>query len=157
MYERIRLNLINPRVLKITVTNAVCTEWRCWTLPFSRVERERMQLVYEIILLNKILWNHLLSFRNSLQWNYALSNVKINRLTSISSNEIIKLPKYFYYRMSFPSLKQFLIYLMHDHWIILRNIFFGSWQLRAKILWDSSLPIIWQIFFQISENRPASR
>ena len=29
---------INPRVLKITVTNAVCT-WRCWTLPLWRFER----------------------------------------------------------------------------------------------------------------------
>ena len=41
--------------------------------------------------------------------------------------------------MSFPSLKQFLIYLMHHHWI-LHDIFFGSQQLRAKI----------------SENHPAS-
>ena len=30
VYERIRVNLINPRVLKIIVRNAVCS-WRCWT------------------------------------------------------------------------------------------------------------------------------
>ena len=56
---------INPRVLKITVTHAVCP-WRCWTLPLLRFERDRIQLVYEIILLNKILRNHLLS--EHLQW-----------------------------------------------------------------------------------------
>ena len=59
--ERIRrLNLINPRVSKITVMHAVCT-WRCWTLPLLWFERERMQLVYEIISLNTILGNHLYS------------------------------------------------------------------------------------------------
>ena len=42
---------------------------------------------------NKILRNRLLS--EHLQWNFASFNVKINRLTSISSNEIIKLLKYF--------------------------------------------------------------
>ena len=42
--ERIRLNLINQKFLKITVTHAVCT-WRCWTLPLLWFERERMQLV----------------------------------------------------------------------------------------------------------------
>ena len=66
------LNLINPRVLKITVTNAVCA-WRGWTLPLLRFECERMQLVYEIILLNTILRNHLLS--ENLQWNYGSFNV----------------------------------------------------------------------------------
>ena len=66
------LNLINPRVLKIAVTNAVCT-WRGWTLPLLRFECERMQLVYEIILLNTILRNHLLS--ENLQWNYGSFNV----------------------------------------------------------------------------------
>ena len=30
VYERNRLDLIKPRVLKISVTHAVCT-WRCWT------------------------------------------------------------------------------------------------------------------------------
>ena len=65
------LNLINPRVLKITVTNAVCA-WRGWTLPRLRFECERMQLVYEIILLNTILRNHLLS--ENLQWNYGSFN-----------------------------------------------------------------------------------
>ena len=56
---------INPRVLKITVTHAVCPR-RCWTLPLLGFERDRIQLVYEIILLNKILRNHLLS--EHLQW-----------------------------------------------------------------------------------------
>ena len=35
--------------------------------------------------------------------------------------------------MSFPSLKQFLIYLMHDHGN-LRDIFFGFRQVRANII-----------------------
>ena len=74
VYERIRLILVNSRVLKITVTNEVCT-WRCWTLPHLRFERERMQLVFEIILLNKILRNDLL-FEN-LQWNYPSFNVTL--------------------------------------------------------------------------------
>ena len=56
---------INPRVLKITVTHAVCP-WRCWTLPLLRFERDRIQLVHEIILLNKILRNHHLS--EHLRW-----------------------------------------------------------------------------------------
>ena len=60
--------------LKITVTQAVCT-WRCWTLPLLRFERERMQLGFEIILLNKIWRNHLLS--ENLQWNYASFNVTL--------------------------------------------------------------------------------
>ena len=38
-------------------------------------ERERMQLVYEIILLNKILRNHHLS--ENLHWNYALFNITL--------------------------------------------------------------------------------
>ena len=54
MYERIQLNLINPRVVNITATKVVCT-WSCWTLPLWRFERERRQLVHEIISLNKIL------------------------------------------------------------------------------------------------------
>ena len=99
LYERIRLNLINARVLKITVTNVVCT-WRCWTLPLLRFEPERMQLVYEIILLDKIWRNHVLS--EKLQWNYASFNVT-------------------------------LIYLIHNNGI-LRDIFFGSRQLKAKTL-----------------------
>ena len=82
-----RLNLINQRVVKITATHAVYT-WRCWTLPFLWSERERMQLVYEFILLSKILRSHPLS--EHMQWNYA--SFKNNRLTSISSNKIIKLP-----------------------------------------------------------------
>ena len=59
-----------------------------------------MQLVYEIILLNKILRNHLLF--EDLQRNYASFNAT-------------------------------LIYLMHNQGI-LHDIFFGSQQLRAKIL-----------------------
>ena len=64
------------------VTHAVCT-WRCWTLPFLRFERERMQRV------NEIIYEHL-------QWNFASFNIKINWLTSISSDEIDRLPKYFH-------------------------------------------------------------
>ena len=92
VYESIRLNLLNPRALKLTVTHAV-SKWRCCTLPVLRFERERMQLVYEIVLFNKILRNHLLS--ENQQWNYASFKVKIKRLTSVSSNKIIKLQKYF--------------------------------------------------------------
>ena len=44
-------------------------------MPLLRFERERMQLVYELILLNKILRNHLLS--ETLQWNYASFNVTL--------------------------------------------------------------------------------
>ena len=84
--------------------------------------------VYEIILFNKILRNHLLS--EHLQYNYAPFNViKVNRLTSIfSSNKIIKLLKIYFtlyvaiHHMSFPPLKQSLIYLMHDHEVF-RDIF----------------------------------
>ena len=60
-------NLINPRVLKITVTNTVCT-WRCWTLPLLRFERQRMQPCLRHHLLNKILKSDLLS--ENRQWNY---------------------------------------------------------------------------------------
>ena len=81
LYERIRLNLINARVLKITVTNVVCT-WRCWTLPLLRFEPERMQLVYEIILLDKIWRNHVLS--EKVQWNYASFNVTLIYLNTIT-------------------------------------------------------------------------
>ena len=72
-------------------------------LDSARFERERMQLDYAIILLNKILRNHFLF--ESLQWNYVSFNVT-------------------------------LIYLMRDHGI-LRDIFFRSQQLRAKILSNS--------------------
>ena len=88
--ERNRLSLINPRVLEKTVTHAVRT-WRRWTLPLLQFDHERMQLVYEFLFLKKILRNHLLS--EHMQWNYASFNVKIKRLTSISFNKIIKLPK----------------------------------------------------------------
>ena len=90
VYEKNRLDLISPRVLKITVTHAVCT-WRYWTLPLLRFERERIQLDYEFILLNTILRNRL--FSEHMQWNYASFNVKSYRRTSISFNKIIKLPK----------------------------------------------------------------
>ena len=90
VYEKNRLDLISPRVLKITVTHAVWT-WRYWTLPLLHFERERIQLVYEFILLNKILRNRL--FSEHMQWNYASFNVKSYRRTSISFNKIIKLPK----------------------------------------------------------------
>ena len=73
--ERMRLNLINPGLLK--KQNAVCT-WRCWTLPLLQFDRERMQLVHEVILLNKILRSHLLS--ENMQWNYASFNVTLNYL-----------------------------------------------------------------------------
>ena len=76
VYERKRLNLINPRVLKIERT--FCT-WRCWTLPLLRFHREGMQLGYEFILLKKILRSHLLS--ENMQWNYASFNVTLNYLT----------------------------------------------------------------------------
>ena len=68
MYERIPLNLINqnPKGFK--------TERR---LPFLRFDRERMQLVYWVILL-KILRNLLLS--KNMQWNYASFNVTLNYL-----------------------------------------------------------------------------
>ena len=92
MVNNYRLDLFSPRVLKITVRHPVCT-WRCCTLPLLSFERERMQLVYEFILLNKILRNRLLS--EHLQWNYASFNVKSNRLTSISFNKFIRVPKYF--------------------------------------------------------------
>ena len=93
-------------------------------------------MFYEIILFNKILGNHLLS--EHLQYNYAPFNLlKVNRLTSIfSSNKIIKLLKYFTlyvatHQMSFPSLNQSLIYLMHDQEVF-RYIFFGSQQLGGQ-------------------------
>ena len=94
VYKSMRLNLLNPRGLKLTVTHPVC-KWRCCTFPVLQFERERMQLVYEIVLFNKILRNHLLSEHQLLQWNYASFKVKIKRLTSVSSNKIIKLQKYF--------------------------------------------------------------
>ena len=53
---------------------------------------KRMQLVYKFILINKILRNHL--FSEHMWWNYASCNVKSNRLTSICSHKIIKLPKF---------------------------------------------------------------
>ena len=88
-----------------------------------------MQLVYEIILLNKILRNRLLFENLFLTKKCASFNVT-------------------------------LIYLMHDHGI-LRDIFFGSRQLRAKILsnsWQLAKPVnsnyFRQIYLQISEKSP---
>ena len=43
-----------------------------------RFDRERMQLVYKVILPNKVLRNHLLS--ENMQWNYASLNVTLNYL-----------------------------------------------------------------------------
>ena len=57
LYERIRLNLINPRVLKIERGLHVKM---LDSVPFT-VRPLKMQLVYEVILLNTILRNHLLS------------------------------------------------------------------------------------------------
>ena len=133
MVNNHRLDLISPRVLKITVTHAVCTR-RCWTLSLLRFERERMQLVYEFILLNKISRNRLLS--EHMQLNYASFNVKSNRLTSISFNKIIKVPKYFICDHSFhviPLIKT-IPYLSHARsrfFSSLRDIF-GSRQLKEK-------------------------
>ena len=79
---------------------------------------------------------------------------KINRLTSINSHKTIKLPKNFTCGHSshvIPLTETTRYYLMHDH-AILRDIFFGSWQLRAKI---SSKPIIFERFtFNFLNNRP---
>ena len=115
MVNNHRLDLISPRVLKITVRHPVST-WRWCTLPLLRFERERMQLVYEFILLNKILRNRLLS--KHMQWNYASFNVKSNRLTSISFNKIIRVPKYFICGHSSHVIPLSRIYLMHDHGIL---------------------------------------
>ena len=71
---KITTNIFNPRILKITVTNTVCT-WRCWTLPLIRFERQRMQPCLRDHLLNKILKNDLLS--ENRQWNYTSFNVTL--------------------------------------------------------------------------------
>ena len=147
---------VNPRVSKITVTHAVYT-WRCWTLPLLRLEREKMHFVYEIVLLNKISRNHFLS--EPLQWNYASFNVKRNRPTSISSNKIVKLQKNFIsvwplIACHSPHWNNHLNYLMHDHGILL-DIFFGSRQLRAKILSKST--ILERFTFKFLKNCPVSR
>ena len=86
----------------------------------SPADDERMQLVYDIKLLQKIWRNHLHS--EHLQWNDASFNVKINCQNTLYAAT---------HRMSFPSLKKSRIYLMHDHGI-LRDIFFGSRHFRAK-------------------------
>ena len=52
-------SLINPRVLKIV--RSLHVKMLRWTLPLLRFDRERMQRVYEVILLYKISRNHLLS------------------------------------------------------------------------------------------------
>ena len=79
-----------------------------------------------------------------MQWNYAPFNVKINRLTSISSNKIIKLPKYLIcgHSSRVIPLIETVLYLSHArsrNFASLGDIFFGSWQLRAKILSNSWL------------------
>ena len=80
---------------------------------------KRMQLVYKFILINKILRNHL--FSEHMWWNYASCNVKSNRLTSIFPIKLSNCRNSLYaatHRMSFPSLKQSHIHLMHDHGIL---------------------------------------
>ena len=67
VYGRIQLNLIDLRVLKIERS-----------LHVKMLDRERKQLVYEVILLNKIWKNHLLS--ENMPWNYASFNVTLNHL-----------------------------------------------------------------------------
>ena len=74
VYERIRLKIINPRVLKIERGLYV----KMLDFPLLRFDRERMQLVYEVILLNKILSNHFLP--GNLQWNCASFSVTLNYL-----------------------------------------------------------------------------
>ena len=75
VYERIRRNLINLRALKIERGLHV----KMLDSALLRFGRERMQLVYEVILLNTILRNHLIS--ENMQWNYASFNVTLNYLT----------------------------------------------------------------------------
>ena len=78
-YKRMRLNLINPNVLKV---NTVCM-WRFWVCPiYGSTLKER--LVYEVILLNKILMNHLLS--KNMQWNYASFTWHLWRSTTENKN-----------------------------------------------------------------------
>ena len=118
VYEKNRLDLISPRVLKITVTHAVCT-WRYWTLPLLHFERERIQLVNEFILLNNILRNRL--FSEHMQWNYASVTFTSNRLMSTSSKKHQQTAKILYtwplIPSSFSPLKQSHIHLTHDHGI----------------------------------------
>ena len=71
VYERIQLNLINSRFFKNRTRFA-----RENVGLFPQFDRERMQLVYEVILLDKILKIHLLS--ENMQWNYASFNVTLN-------------------------------------------------------------------------------
>ena len=70
-------SLINPRVLKIE--RGLHVKMLRWTLPLLRFDRERMQCVYEVILLYKISRNHLLS--ENMQWYYRSFNVTLNYLT----------------------------------------------------------------------------
>ena len=154
MCERIRLNLVNPRVLKITVTYAVCT-WRCWTLPLWWFEREKKKRCLRYRFAQED-FKKSPPFRTSAK-KLRIIHSKINRLTSISSHKTIKLPKNFTFGHSshvIPLTETVRCYLMHDH-AILRDIFFGSWQLRAKI---SSKPIIFERFtFNFLKNRPVTR
>ena len=83
--------------------------------------------------------NHLLS--EYTQWNYASFNVKISRLTSISFNKIIKLPKYFIcvHSSHVIPLIETIPYLSHARSRNFASLHhtFGSRQLRAKILPNS--------------------
>ena len=177
--ESIRLNLLNPRVLKLTVTHAVC-KWRCCNLPVLRFERERMQLVYEIVLFNKILRNHLLSEHQ--QWNYALLKVKIKMLTSVSSNKIIKLQKYFICGHSshvIPLIETISFFLMHDHdrylwsggvaltcssflnssslhcWELCQSLLQGFWDRKSGIKYLASKASLWHAFYLVRVVRVA--
>ena len=75
--ERSWRNIVSQLCLKHSCEEPTvdCT-WRCWTLPLLLFDRERMHLVYQVIFLNKILRNHLLS--ENMQWNYASSSVILN-------------------------------------------------------------------------------
>ena len=91
MCDRIRLNLVNPRVLKITVTYAVCT-LRCWTLPLWRFEREKRFCLRYCFAQEDFKKSP--PFRTSAK-KLRIIHSKINGLTSISSHKTIKLPKNF--------------------------------------------------------------
>ena len=153
MCDRIRLNLVNPRVLKITVTYAVCT-LRCWTLPLWRFEREKRFCLRYCFAQEDFKKSP--PFRTSAK-KLRIIHSKINGLTSISSHKTIKLPKNFTCGHSshvIPLTETVRYYLMHDH-AILRDTFFGCWQLRAKM---SSKPISFERFtFNFLKYRPVTR
>ena len=120
--------------LIIIVTHAVCT-WRCWSLPLSQFEQKNATCL-QVHFDQPILRNHL--FSEHMWWNYASCNVKSNRLTSIFSNKIIKLPKFFIcgHSSHVIPITETIPYLSHAwsrNFMSMRDMF-GSRQLRAKIL-----------------------